>query len=270
MSKWDSLLSGGSTTEMAEVVKAVDSTNAKDFGFVPLAMIVIFVVVFAVFVATSNSSSQRTDTVAQEVGVVIKKNVDPAQDEKPAHLEKPERLVKAKFSGKQMFAEADEEYSPEFNDYAKTLESGREIFGSERPLSENSRLMQQQLAPMREALKKSGKSLNQFMDENDAYVPDSLIEAWDTTVTHYDAKDHQVLDDEERIIARDAFQTIPMKANVDEAVTILRDVLASRTEADKRGLKLPEMPQDQMQSIKYWSTQIGPASKIAQSILQKI
>jgi hypothetical protein len=266
MSKWDSLLSGGSTPEMAEVVKVVDSTNAKDFGFVPLAMIVIFVVVFAVFVATSNSSSQRTDTVAQEVGVVIKKNVEP----EIAQLEKPEKLVKAKFSGKQMFADNDEDYSPEFNDYAKTLESGREIFGSERPVSENSRLMQQQLAPMREALKKSGKSLNQFMAENDAYVPDSLIEAWDTNVTHHDTQSHHILDDEERIIARDAFQTIPMKANVDEAVTILRDVLASRTEADKRGLKLPEMPQDQMQSIKFWSTQPGPASKIAQSILQKI
>jgi hypothetical protein len=123
---------------------------------------------------------------------------------------------------------------------------------------------------MREALKKSGKSLTQFINENDAYVPDELIEAWDANQEVHTLQEPQILDDEERVIAREAFQVVPLKSSIDEAVLILREILAARSEASKRGLKLPDVPEEQKASIKYWSSQPGPTSKLALSILQKM
>lgn len=266
MTKWDTLLAGGSESPILQ--QKPEST----FDFLPIAMIVIFVVVFATFIATTNSSSSanRVDTIAQEVGTVISQSVK-AENE-PDRVEPKVNLVKAKFAGKKFFDDAAPEYddSP-YGEFARTLDNGRDLPQIERPLSENARLMQDQLGPMREAVKKSGKSLSQFINENDAYVPDELIDAWSNDHNENVAEsEHQILDDEERVIARDAFQSVPMKASPEEAVVILRDVLASRSEAAKRGIKLPQMPEDQEASIKYWTSTVGPASKLAQSILQKI
>jgi len=266
MSKWETLLAG--VTSTPETPKEI---LTADFGFLQFAMLAIFLVVLVVFVVASNKSSNasRVNTITEEVGTVVRAVV---AEEKVVETEKP-NLVKVKFSGKQIFSEANPEDFEDsaYGEFARTLDGGREMPDLERPISHNTFLMNDQLAPMREALKKSGKSLSQFMTETDAYVPDALIDAWDAPVeTFSPTRVTQILDDEERIIARDAFQVIPIKATSEEALLILRDVLAARTESAHRSIVLPEMPQDQMASIKHWASQQGPAAKIAISILERI
>lgn len=276
MTKWDTLLSGVTTASVD--APETSSEIGNEFGFLQIAMLVIFLVVFVVFVTATNKSSNanRVDTITQEVGTVVKKTVESSETVTESLKSEPSvdvpKLVKAKFSGKKMFdsgSPADFEDSA-YGEFARSLESGRDMPDVERPVSHQSLLMNDQLAPMRDALRKSGKSLTQFMSETDAYVPDALIEAWDQAPTLVGRRETQILDDEERVIARDAFQTLPMKAAEEEAVMILREILAARTESAHRSITLPEMPDDQLRSIKHWASQVGPASKIAMSILDRI
>ncbi len=73
-----------------------------------------------------------------------------------------------------------------------------------------------------------------------------------------------------RTIAMEAFQQVPRDMDRDNAVVLLREILAARTEAALIGLDLGEPSEDQVDDLKFWSTMAGPEAEVATAILSRI
>lgn len=131
-----------------------------------------------------------------------------------------------------------------------------------------------QLQPLRETLKRSNKTLEQWIEENNVQLPEDVIEMWDAVknmkpVTREDFTISNVSAEEAASIVRDSIQSIP-NANVDVASTVMREILHARAEAQSLGLTVPELSLEQKRTLEFWkaSTQ-NPASDIAAKLLSR-
>ena len=260
MSKWSSL--AGGLKPIPEV------SDLKGFGSFLFPVVVLFIIVGIAVMA-----AQKTVPVAPEaVATVIKAVAVPEVVQEIVDAVKPKFTTVSKywtteqsshdFSEIQQFSE--DGYT--FNDFQKSF-TGRENYSMERPEQKNLDIMRNQLEPMRENLKKSGKSLQQYVDENGLQVPESLFDTWkDETATKVVNAKMNFTEDE-LSIAREALQIVP--TNEENAIYVLREIQVARNEASESGMTLPEMP-EQTASLKYWSKQTGTASTIAQSILSRL
>jgi hypothetical protein len=102
--------------------------------------------------------------------------------------------------------------------------------------------------------------------QNGNSVPDDLLDSLQGP-TFSRRSENSVLDDEAMMLAREALQTI--KGSPETVASILKDILAARTEAAARGIELPGLPQEQKIILEHWSRQSGPASAIAAQILSR-
>jgi len=131
-----------------------------------------------------------------------------------------------------------------------------------------------QLQPLRETLRKSNKSLEQWIEENNVQLPEDVIEMWDAvknmkSVTREDFTISNVSAEEAASIVRDSIQSIP-NVNVDVASTVMREILHARAEAQSLGLAVPDLSLEQKRTIEFWkaSTQ-NPAADIAAKLLSR-
>ena len=132
-----------------------------------------------------------------------------------------------------------------------------------------------QLSPLRDMLTRSGKSLEQFMDEQEVALPEDVIEMWDA-VKHMKPRENvgftlssNVSAEEAASLIKDAIQTVPT-ANVDFAAVVLREILHARTEATALGIQVPPLSPEQNRTIDFWrmSNQM-PASDLAAKLLSR-
>jgi hypothetical protein len=133
----------------------------------------------------------------------------------------------------------------------------------------------EQLGPLRDMLTRSGKSLEQFMDEQEVALPEDVIEMWEAVkhmkpreTTSYSLSSN-VSAEEAASLIKDAIQNVPT-TNVDFAAVVLREILHARTEATSLGIQVPALSPEQNRTIDFWrmSNQM-PASDLAAKILAR-
>jgi hypothetical protein len=133
----------------------------------------------------------------------------------------------------------------------------------------------EQLGPLRDMLTRSGKSLEQFMDEQEVALPEDVIEMWEAVkhmkpreTTSYSLSSN-VSAEEAASLVKDAIQNVPT-TNVDFAAVVLREILHARTEATSLGIQVPALSPEQNRTIDFWrmSNQM-PASDLAAKILAR-
>lgn len=145
-------------------------------------------------------------------------------------------------------------------------------------VAEDLAMISEQMAPLRDMITKSGKSLDQFMDDNMISLPENITDLWasmsgPTKSTIAKAKAFvrpEYTAEEASMLAREAMQTVPMEG-VDSAAIVMREVLHSRTEAARLALELPEMPQEQLAAINYWRlSNQQPAAEVAKILISRV
>lgn len=133
----------------------------------------------------------------------------------------------------------------------------------------------EQLGPLRDMLTRSGKSLEQFIDENDVTLPEEILEMWES-VKHMkstQAREPIVLSnvsaEEAASLVKDSIQPVPT-ANVDFASSIMREILHARTEAAALNIQMPELSNEQKRTLEFWrvSGQM-PAADLANKLLSR-
>lgn len=160
-----------------------------------------------------------------------------------------------------------------FQEYAQTLESGRESYQAERPDSYG-----HNLDYLKQDLKKKGQNLQDFVDSFGVSVPDAFVDSWSKTETHKEPRKNglesssEMKDNELRQLAQEAMQSVPTQgpmATPESITAVLREILAARTEAAQVGLKLGPMDPVQKESIETIAKQHGKAGEIAKTILSR-
>lgn len=135
----------------------------------------------------------------------------------------------------------------------------------------------EQLAPLRDMLTRSGKTLQQFMDEQEVALPEDVLEMWEA-VQHMKAPtqngpvyslNSNVSAEEAASLVKDAIQSVPT-TNVDFAAVVLREILHARTEAAALGIQIPALSPEQQRTIEFWrmSAQM-PAADLANKLLSR-
>jgi len=140
-----------------------------------------------------------------------------------------------------------------FQEYQKAFHQGREMVEQERSIKS---------APA--GMNKEG--LQDFI-KNGNSVPDGLLDSLESQPFSR-RSESVVLDEEAMMLAREALQTI--KGSPATVASILKDILAARTEAAAKGIQLPAVPDEQRTLLEHWSRQSGPASSVAKNILSRI
>lgn len=279
--KWSSLIGGVSPSEKPA------STNGI-FGI--FAVIVMIAVVAILLYATSNRSGPAVtaDAEVQPLEVVQAKAVEApveASVEAPAvdALVKPKTaFVSRLWASDAPSAAADVPFL--HTDDGQGFEAFQEAFTNERQMPMIERTVSDDVEalsePIKAAIKASGLSITQYAESRGINVPEDLVDivqghAAVAKVIRRDSHglvgpNANVSEDEARLLAQEAFQTVSTKASIEAATLVLRDVLAARTEANRLGLNLPEMADEQLDAIRYWSRAGGPAGQLAKSILSRI
>jgi len=99
-------------------------------------------------------------------------------------------------------------------------------------------------------------------------VPDAFLDAVGTERQSETERSVKKIDGPEAMmLAREALQTI--QGTSDAAASIMRDILAARTEAARAGIELPEVPEEQKAQLQVWASRSGPASVLAKTILSR-
>jgi hypothetical protein len=140
----------------------------------------------------------------------------------------------------------------------------QEAFFSNRNVSKHETVLKNNnnnLLSIRETIKNSGQTLEEYINENDLNVDDSVIDEYNsntfntenlkqtnTSENHLFHNHTNEWNDEIRLLAQEAVQIVPHL--VHEAIGVLREILAARTEALKLNIHL-DMPVEQKESIEY-------------------
>lgn len=133
-----------------------------------------------------------------------------------------------------------------------------------------------QLQPLREMLHRANKSIEQWMDENNATLPEDVVEMWHAVKNMPAAfkpaepSFSTVSAEEASSIVRDAMQNIP-STNTDYAATVMREIMHARAEGTSLGMQVPELSMDQKRALEFWkaSNQM-PAADLAAKILSRV
>lgn len=161
-----------------------------------------------------------------------------------------------------------------FQEYAQTLDSGRETFQSERPDSYG-----HNLDYLKQDLKKKGLGLQDFVDSFGVSVPDAFVDSWSKKESPKEPRNEllksksEMKDQELRQLAQEAMQVVPTQgpmANSESITAVLREILAARTEASQVGLNLGPMDPVQKAAIETIAKENSKAGQIAKTILSRI
>jgi hypothetical protein len=135
----------------------------------------------------------------------------------------------------------------------------------------------EQLGPLRDMLSKSGKTLDQFMDENNVALPEEILEMWESVKHMKPSSSNQrdilfasnISAEEAASLMKDAIQPVPT-SNMDFATTIMREMLHARTEGTSLGIQMPELSLEQKRTLEFWrlSGQM-PAADLANKLLTR-
>jgi hypothetical protein len=162
-----------------------------------------------------------------------------------------------------------------FQEYAETLESGRETFQAEKPDGPRANLDY-----LKQDLKKKGLGLQDFVDSFGVSVPDAFVDSWTSTNASSPKRAENKLksssdmtESEMRQLAQEASQIVPTSgpmASAEAVTAVLREILAARTEASQIGLNLGPMDPVQRQAIETIATGTSKAATLAKTILSRI
>ena len=294
MSKWSSLAAGATgAPHLASAASHVEATEAISGGAKgsksPVMLFGIIAVAVVLMIVVSNQNSDRKvrskaspQASADVPTVLVAASVSPdsgapAEDAtvQPKYATMVDRYWTANedlSSAIQPYAEASDGHT--FQDYQKAFMNGREMPVLDRPEQSNVALLLDQLKPMKALIKKSGLSIQQYVEAHNMQVPEAVIELWNREATEERKYREAIVkpdcsEDEAAMLARESLQIVP-RAGLDAAILVMREILAARTEATKVGLQLPEMPAEQLESIQFWTTHDGPCGHLAKMILSRI
>lgn len=142
----------------------------------------------------------------------------------------------------------------------------------------------EQLAPLRDMLSRSGKTIEQFVEEQNVSLPEDIVERW-YAVQHlkpvevgpigggafgtFGTYGSSVSVEEAASLMKDAIQSVP-STNVDFASSIMREILHARTEASALGIQVPPLSPEQQRTIEYWRVSAQqPAADLAAKLLSR-
>lgn len=133
-----------------------------------------------------------------------------------------------------------------------------------------------QLQPLRDMLNRANKTIEQWMDENNATLPEDVVEMWHAVKTMpavfkpAEVSFSTVSAEEASSIVRDAMQNIP-GTNTDYAATVMREILHARAEGSSLGMQVPELSMDQKRALEFWKASAQmPAADLAAKILSRV
>jgi hypothetical protein len=259
MSKWSSLIGGAKNVGQTSL-----EAGAINYSIIIPSLIVLVIVLVLVF--KKDSTTLSATALSKPVGVsrllsefpvkepvkepvvpaIVEKVVEPidsvvetAPVEGSAPVEAKFHVVGSKYWN---FDEQEDEPFLEndgntFSDFQRAFNVGREIVTEEN-------------------------SMTTFKNENrDTFLHDvKRTFQPKTTISLTDS----------RTIAIEAYQSVPADVSRENALVILREILAARMEAENLGLDLGSAPEDQLSDLKFWSKSSGDEALIAQKVLSRL
>lgn len=289
--RWNSLVEE-STSVMATEGAKNSASQTSSFSFLGLFVFLLIALIAAFVINSSTKTEALRKASGTESLTVLQPKIVPEIDEESVGAalrpedfgvngERPtvtaKRSQSSKYFGSQDTADLQEpflhtENGQSFSDFAKTLDSGRETYTSERPMSSKPA----DFNYLKSDLKRRGLGLDDFVESYGLSVSDKFVDSWTTEITQKKAisgelkKPDGVSDSEVRMLAQEALQTLSTTCDAESANSVLREILAARTEAARIGLEVPSLTEDQLKAIKFWSnSKAFKTSTIAKTLLSR-
>ena len=234
--KWESLTSKNST-----------------FSYWPVVIVSILIAIGSYFIIDSKKEAPVSKEVVETVLVPEAKPLKAVIDDIPS-AEEP--TVKAKTFGSKFF-EASDEYSEEYDDYSNNMQ--RDFHSVEKHSSTKFSL---------DHLKVESADPAKFAEKNGFEATDDFINAWSSENTTK-IRESVKIDDEYRMLATEALQSVDTHLKPENAVIVLREILAARTEATRIGAVLPPVPEEQLEAISFWTKNLL-TKDLATTILNRV
>lgn len=271
---------GGASVEiMDDVVMTRPESSRSGFTWGPASIVVVAVIIgiIVVIARRSNDSTplsslagpteamaDATEALVEDIGTIVNpvatedSSAASAVVEEEATVEPKNSYLDRYFSSD---FKADEPFLHGENDSFGTFQKA--FFGkSEKAIYDKK--------PIASAFAYEG--LSDYVKDHE--VSEGLLQS----MRHASVEDHQepaifagnseISDSEARMLASEAFQTVP-NGPPDAVEAILREILAAKTECARLGLRLPEGPEEQTAAIVSWSRRAGPVGHIAKTILSQ-
>jgi hypothetical protein len=277
MSKWSELTGGKKSAidvpvhpthvqpQSLKTEEIIETTGSETFGswtIVASIVAVIFIVAIIALTKSSGTTLPRSSLPTHELSVIqapvqhddLVKDItsDPTTEDALVHAKKSSRLWNAHEDvGSEPFLGSDNG----FHEYQKAFQQGRTFSTQEKSIKAFQ-------FGLKDGLK---DGLDDFLQSGHA-IPDSLLESMGTEALE-PRRAEVIMDDETMMLAREALQTV--RGTPDAVASILKDILAARTEAASKAIKLPEMPEEQRAAVEHWSRQSGPAGQLAKQLLTR-
>ena len=289
--RWNSLVEE-STSVMATEGAKNSASQTSSFSFLGLFVFLLIALIAAFVINSSTKTEALRKASGTESLTVLQPKIVPEIDESVAAALRPEDFgvggerptvtakrapQSSKYFGSEDTADLQEpflhtENGQSFSDFAKTLDSGRETYTSERPMNSKPA----DLNYLKSDLKRRGLGLDDFVESYGLSVSDKFVDSWTTEITQKKAssgelkKPDGVSDSEVRMLAQEALQTLSTTCDAESANSVLREILAARTEAARIGLEVPSLTEDQLKAIKFWSnSKAFKTSTIAKTLLSR-
>lgn len=273
--RWNSLVEESSSHVLSEGTK----NFTGNFSF--LGVFILIALIAAFVIKASMRGGIKTMNVSNESLTVLQPKIVAELNEKqPAASENELPTVSVKrtaVESKYFSSEQDNLQEPflhtengqSFSDFAKTLDSGRETYSMERPMSSKTT----DLNYLKSDLKRRGLGLEDFVDTYGLSVSDNFVDTWKESSygpskREITSKPDGVSDDEVRMLAQESLQPLSITCDTETANSVLREILAARTEAGRIGLEIPPLTEEQLKAIKFWSnSKAFKTSTIAKTLL---
>ena len=267
---------GGASVEiMDDVVMTRPESSRSGFTWGPASIVVVAVIIgiIVVIARRSNDSTPLNNLVGpteamadaiealvEDIGTIVNPvaTEDSLAVEEEATVEPKNSYLDRYFSSD---FKADEPFLHGENDSFGTFQKA--FFGKSEKAIYDKR-------PIASAFKYEG--LSDYVKEHE--VSEGLLQSMRQAIAenHQEpaifAGNSEISDSEARMLASEAFQTVP-NGPPDAVEAILREILAAKTECARLGLRLPDGPEEQTAAIVSWSRRAGPVGHIAKTILSQ-
>lgn len=243
-----------------EILTKESKSNFSFFSYWPLGIVTILIAILSYFVIASKFKKAKLSKEPVEQLVqpeVIALDKKPLVDTVEAQNDPRGSVVKTKTFGNKYFEESNEINDiPEYDNFSNNLNREYQVIDKQNKTRFDVN-----------HLKVESSDPAKFAEINGFQATDDFIDAWSSTSVKH--TDRQEISDEYRMLAVEALQSIDTSNKPENAIIILREILAARTEALRIGATLPPMPEEQLQNITFWSKNVV-TKDIATTILNRI